>query len=75
MDMIFIMFLSVIITVYPLLKIDNYMYRNKILGSENKVIRTVQKGLLLVLALFWLITSCFLAVKIVEFFSYMTSSI
>lgn len=75
METTVILFLSVIITVYPLMKLDNYMMINKIYGSENKYIRITQKTISFIFAIAWFIFSCYLAVKIYRLVESLISSI
>lgn len=75
MEMIFILFLSALITVYPLVKIDNYMMKNKINGSKNKFIRILQMIISSIIAIAWFISSCYIAVGIYKLLESLISSI
>lgn len=74
MEMIFILFLSALITVYPLKKIDDYIFRNKIKEPKNRFINFLIKILSIVFALGWLVFSCYMVVKIYKILEDLISS-
>ena len=69
-----IIFLAVFMTVYPLKKIDDYIFRNKIKEPKNRVINFLIKTLSVVFALGWFVFSCYIAVKIYKILENLISS-
>lgn len=75
MEMIFILFLSALITVYPLKKIDDYMFEKKLKEPKNRFLSFLLRALAIIFALSWFIFSCYLAVKIYKLLEVLISSI
>lgn len=69
-----IIFLAVFMTVYPLKKIDDYIFRNKIKEPKNRVINFLIKTLSVVFVLGWFVFSCYIAVKIYKILENLISS-
>ena len=67
MDIAIIFFLSVVITVYPLIKLDEYCFNKKIELSSNKFVFIIQNVFIFILSFGWLILSCYISFRIVKF--------
>ena len=74
MEMIFIPFLSALITVYPLKRIDDYMFEKKFKEPKNRFLSFLLKALATIFVLGWLVFSCYIAVKIYKILEDLISS-